>query len=309
MLGSLFRGEKSSFAEYDSSSCRVTWTYEKADKIYCRALIKWLRFCYGEDETFSIDECPAALASLLHLQLNCMSLTVDIERHMVNTAERDMNIGVKLLVDCAVTYKECFTTEANRVDLSLAKSLFTHENISNYPLLLIDECLLKLPVQFLDVAELGKGSVENSMFHVRVKYVKSHATTLSEEEKCRVLEPCRYTELNSDQLKELSNLGVLSNERLTQLSLEELKTREEELNKARTMSEENRKRSDDMEKVMEDERKVKEQIIQERDAEVEAKEKVMKELEELRKIVEHWKPYMEEKEQEELKKNQRLHSS
>ena len=67
----LFKGDNSPFAKYDPSALSLVWTYDQAatDEKYRNVLVKMLRFCYGEDQTFNIDECPVALTVLSQFQL------------------------------------------------------------------------------------------------------------------------------------------------------------------------------------------------------------------------------------------------
>jgi len=78
----------------------------KTDEKYRNVLIKWLRFCYGEDQTFNADECPAALTVLLQMKLNCQDEAKGkIEAFMMETAKKNVESGAKMLYDCAIKYE------------------------------------------------------------------------------------------------------------------------------------------------------------------------------------------------------------
>ena len=64
MLKAIFHGTDNAYCVYDKKCNQVEWKYAKSktNSTYRSVLVKWLRFCYGEDQTFDVDECPSALA-------------------------------------------------------------------------------------------------------------------------------------------------------------------------------------------------------------------------------------------------------
>ena len=72
-LESMFDAKQSMFGAFDENARRAEWTDEKAasDATYRNVLVKWLRFCYGEDQTFSPDECVAAIIVSMQLGIKC----------------------------------------------------------------------------------------------------------------------------------------------------------------------------------------------------------------------------------------------
>ena len=69
MFSSLFNGQTNPHCKFIAESFRVEWM--EISETYRDVLVKWLRFCYGEDQTFSPEECPAALTVWFQLQLAC----------------------------------------------------------------------------------------------------------------------------------------------------------------------------------------------------------------------------------------------
>jgi len=203
-LKDLLRGGSSSFVSYDSSRQCLTWTDNRSETnaVYREALVKWLRFCYGEDQTFTPEECPAALASLFQLKL-AMHDEVKrmIESHMMDTARTNIALGTKMLVDCARVFDECHNDQTSRVDKALATIVLTPENMKKDPVIVVDQCLMLLPSFYLDVAKCE--------LHVRINYIKFH-TDMSESEKCDLLKDCCLGNLDSEEVDELYSVGVFN---------------------------------------------------------------------------------------------------
>ena len=123
----LLKAKTSSHGKYDPESHRLEWMFDKSatDEKYRNCLVKWLRFCYGEDQTFEADETGAALSSLIQLQLKCEDvLKKTIETHMVHISKNDINSGCRMLLDCAAAYEECHLDNLTSVNFVLAKAVF-----------------------------------------------------------------------------------------------------------------------------------------------------------------------------------------
>ena len=106
-INSVLKGERNSYARFDPVSRCVNWMHEDAvsDVTYRNVLIKWLRFCYGEDQSFSANECPVALAVLSQLQLRNTQeggndFRTMMEQSMVETARKNAEIGAEMLNAC-----------------------------------------------------------------------------------------------------------------------------------------------------------------------------------------------------------------
>jgi len=71
MFAQLFKGKDFPFCKYDQDAHRIEWTDEKASssKTYNSFVVKWLRFCYGEGMTMTVQEAPIALEILDQFQL------------------------------------------------------------------------------------------------------------------------------------------------------------------------------------------------------------------------------------------------
>ena len=207
MLESLFKGENCSHCKYNTETHRAEWLCEgtKTDDICCLVLVKWLRFCYGEDQTFAADECPAAIAVLYQLQLCCQNeLKNDILQFMAEEAKKNALTGAGMLHDCVVV---CATT--NLFFEELASIVLTHENMKNHTTAVVG-CLMDLPKEYLDLVQYSEGHDDLSEFSIRLKYLKYHDKSLSDVEKKNIIRSCNLGKLNSDELHELYMLGMFS---------------------------------------------------------------------------------------------------
>ena len=160
---------------------------------------------------------------------------------MIDTAKKDVSIGSKMLLDCALAYDECHSDAADRVDVALAKVVLTYENMKNSGTNIVDSCLMELPAQYLEFAECKEEHGDLSNITIRLKYVQFQVKTMSEEEKCDILRHCNLGGLNSEELKELYKLGMFNHFAFVEQCHEEtIKERDED-----------RKRIDALEKKME----------------------------------------------------------
>ena len=107
-INALIKGQSSEFAKFDVKNKTIEWTDKRSEKdtTYRNILVKWLRFCYGEDQTFTFDECPLALTISSQLQLRYKNKQEEqdtrtlMELHMVDLARKNANSGAKMLDVC-----------------------------------------------------------------------------------------------------------------------------------------------------------------------------------------------------------------
>ena len=107
-IDGVFKRENRSCIEFDSGAQTLTWTEREraeSDATYRTVLVKLLRFCYGEDQTFSADECPVALTISSQLGLrkrtrsmeNSEPVRTSMEKCIVETVRRSPEKGLGLL--------------------------------------------------------------------------------------------------------------------------------------------------------------------------------------------------------------------
>ena len=117
----LFKKQDSPYVSFDPATQTLTWKCKRVetDTTYRSVLVKWLRFCYGEDQIFSIEECPAAVAILQQLQLKVKEdVKSMIEKHIRETTKGNADAAAQLL--CGLS-----ADEDSRANETLGKFVFT----------------------------------------------------------------------------------------------------------------------------------------------------------------------------------------
>ena len=214
---SLFQDETNPFGAYDAANKCVNWMDgTNKDKTYPEVIVKWLRFCHGEDQSFSFDECPSALAALCHLQLTCRdAIQKMIIDHMIDTARKDAEAGSVMLKKCALGFRECHDNATGRVDIALAKVVLTGENITTRYDSVVNDCLMQIPALYLDIATYGYDHSEFGEFNIRMRYVKYHRSSISDEDKKVIMQRCDESKLDLAEVQELKKMGMVSETELS----------------------------------------------------------------------------------------------
>jgi len=183
-LASLFNKSETpdvhSYCRYDAESHRVEWLYDKGE-VYRSVLVKWLRFCYGEDQTFSWKEFISSTAVVVQLKLKCMT---DVVGPILNYCEQTSNscliAGAQWLRECAIDYG-VYPAEAKEGDLTkislmelmnsvaciLALTVFTEKSLKNH-FDVVAGCLKELPKECLDCVFKLKKIDEAHMFKTKL---------------------------------------------------------------------------------------------------------------------------------------------
>ena len=105
---------------------------------------------------------------------------------------------------------------------------------------------MKLPMQFLDVAEYGEPHTQFSEFSVRAQYVKEHDNTLSKGEKEMIMKKCDWTKLMSDELMKLRELDVLGKDAMTEARSQALENVEKEMREYKERLEDEKEKSESL---------------------------------------------------------------
>ena len=195
---------------------RLEWPHDISNEIDRKALVKALRFCYGETQSVSTKngECIAMIAVLTRLQVTRLDDVVTLLTNFaVEEAKRELETGVELLKTC-IEYKECCGSSQNSLDKKLATIVLTKENICDHYKEVVDECLMVLPPDYLTVAEYGEPHTRCSEFCLRTKYARLHSKTSSKEEKQKLIGNCDWSTLNSQELCELRLADIIDKDEL-----------------------------------------------------------------------------------------------
>ena len=207
-FAALFHGETVGSVHYDSGSQRVVGLH--TDVNGRDVLVRWLRFCYGSSMHVETRTAVAALAALLWLRLRCCECNLQqrLEDFIVHSAKQSVQAGAALLVEFMASplCRGSMNNEnSSSVDRALAKCVLTRANLEANRDAVVN-CLVKLPPEFLDVAEYGEPHTECSEFSVRADYLKHNSETLNAEDKRRVMPQSILTQQSSSVLNGLLGL-------------------------------------------------------------------------------------------------------
>ena len=195
---------------------RVDWPFDTSKQTDREALVKVLRFCYGE--TLSVGtkngECIVVIATLSRLQVSCLDEVVPkLSDFVLEEARKDVSIGAELLKMC-IHYEECCKKGICTLNKELAKIVLTKENMVEHFREVVDECLMTLPPEYLDQVQCGDPHTRCSEFALRMKYVRWHSKEMSRDEMQRILYVCDWSTLNSQEFRELRLADLMNKDEL-----------------------------------------------------------------------------------------------
>ena len=226
---------------------RMEWPHDTSKEEDREALVKALRFCYGETQSIGTmnGECCAMIAALTRLQVTCLD---DVVALLINfamdEAKRNVETGVELLKACT-QYKECCGSNPLSLDKRLAAIVLTKDNMCTHYIDVVDNCLMVLPPEYLMIAEYGEPHTRWSEFCLRTKYVRLHSKELSIEEKDALVSKCDWSSLNSQELREVRLADLIDKDEL-------LEAHEKALERCENENEQTNEMMRMMQKKMED---------------------------------------------------------
>ena len=236
LLEGLLKAKESAKAE---DSNQIEWPFDTSNERDRAALVKVLRFCY--DETMIVDakrgELCAVIAALCRLQVTYLEeILFRLTNFAVEQAKKDVDFGKEMLKETQL-YPECCNPNTVELDKALAIVVLTRKNICDNFDALVDDCLMKLPMQFLDMTEFGEPNTQFSEFSIRAQYLKEHEGTLSKKEKEMIMKKCDWTKLTREELKKLQELDVLEKDTLKEACNQAFESTEKEMHEYKEMSE------------------------------------------------------------------------
>ena len=252
-----------------------------------KALVKGLRFCYGETQSIGSKngECCAMIATLTRLKVTCLDdVVATLINFAMDEAKRNIETGVELLKACT-RYKECCGSNPLSLDKRLAAIVLTKDNMRAHYREVVDNCLMVLPPEYLMVAEYGEPHTRWSEFCLRTKYVRLHSKELSVEEKKALVSKCDWSSLNSHELRELRLADIIDKDEL-------LEAHEKALEHCEIENEQTNEMMKRLQKKMEDKAN---ELEKEKEKETERATKAERETEELRRLVERTEKERDEK--------------
>ena len=162
--------------EGTNTECVIEWPFSTSNDADRIALIKVLQFCYGRPLSWSADseECCAVIATLIRLQVqNRRDVVGVILRCVMDSSKQDLRVAALHLKTC-VKYEECCTDECQHMDQMLSKIVLTRKNIEEHSDIVVDGCLMDLPLRYLGMGEYGEPHSEAGGFFVRCRYAERH---------------------------------------------------------------------------------------------------------------------------------------
>ena len=205
LIDGAIRGQESPFVAYDPAKQTMEWIVKEGtiNTQYRVVLLKWLRFCYGENQVFRLDECAVALELLKQLQLSCEEeATKTIESFMLESSEKCVE-------------------DADKAVTGFIQGRHVGE---------IEDFLMKVPAKHLNEVVYD----EQSEFHVRARFVR-YRRSLPDDEKCEVLRSCKQTDECSQELEALDKEGAVSCGSTKTVSIKMLKKIEGRLREEKKM--------------------------------------------------------------------------
>ena len=256
---------------------KLEWPYDTTKEVDREALVKALRFCYGETQIVGTKngECIALVVALTRLQVTCFDDVVTLlSNFAMDEAKRNLEIGVELLKVC-VGYKEMSGTSQLTLDKKLAAIVLTKDNMREHYKEVVDECLMVLPPEYLMIAEFGEPHTKWSEFCLTLRYIRFHSNEMTMEQKRAMVVKCDWSTLNSQELRELRLTDIIDKDELLEAHEKALEHREIENEQATEMTRKIERKMEEKVKQteMERDRSAKEAKDYKRRAEIAEKEK------------------------------------
>ena len=141
--------------------------------------------------------------------------------------------------------------EEEKIIEGVVKTVMRKENVEkNFETII--KCLMKLPLSYLDCVEYGEVHTEKSELSVRMKYISVNDKKLSEEEKRTIMRKCDLRGLNTREMMELVEKGIIGMMELVKYSLEKQEMMEEQEKKLRKEVEELKRDNLELKRVTEE---------------------------------------------------------
>lgn len=195
---------------------RLEWPFDTSNEVDKEALVKALRFCYGEKLTVGTKEgeCFAIIAALTRLQVTCLAAVLEQLGNYIETeAKNNLKKGTELLKTCA-RYAECCGMNNCSLNQRLAHMILTKENMLEHFQDVVDKCLMLLPQEYFSFVEYGEPHSKCSEFSLKIRYIQEHSMDMTTEGKQALLAGCDWSSLNSSELQTLKYADVIDKDEL-----------------------------------------------------------------------------------------------
>ena len=197
---------------------KFQWKLEGDKSVDMKALVKALKFCYGEALSIGTKdgECCAMISVLHQLQFKYLIEMVDrIKVFALSQARKSVSIGIELLKS-STRYVHCSYSNSLQLNRDLAIVVFSKKNIHEHYKEVVDGCLLDLPIQYFDMVEYGEPQSMYSEFSLKMKYIREHHIPLLDKDKQALFHKFDLSKLTTQELRELRKENIMSAEKWQQ---------------------------------------------------------------------------------------------
>ena len=189
------------------------------------------------------------ISTFIRLQMEHLDdVITQLVAFAVKLAKNHVKDGAELLVQMQ-DYPECCDGKTYKMEQSLVSVVLASNNIYENYETVVDKCLMRLPPHYLDAAQFGAPHSQFSEFHIRAQYVKIHQEEMDTEEKQDIMMKCDWTKLESAELKELDELGVVDPRNMLFIYHTALENTEKERDSERKQ---NKQRTEELESIIQE---------------------------------------------------------
>ena len=193
-----------------SAEKEFVWPFDTSSATDRNALLKALRFCYGQSMSIGYreGECWAVIAARKRLKVTCLeSVAEQLEGFVTNEAHKSLATAISMLNEC-MRYRECCGDGLMAFNWTLAGIVLTAQNITEHFQEVVVDCLMTLPPEYLDHTQYGAPHTPLSEFSLRAMYVERHPK-MSAEEKAAVIGECDWKTLSAQELHALALIDII----------------------------------------------------------------------------------------------------
>ena len=196
---------------------KAEWVTQSTDPATEGAAAKnVLELCSGKKVSVDAHTAAETIAIMNALSLCGTEATSQLMEWMKEQVTRDVEVGVRMVRECAM-FESLYTKNDNSGRaMELAKHALTRENIKNWNAAVEDE-LMEMPPAFVLTALAARLCSTHDKFTLLRRYIKYNESSLSGESKRKLLLQCNLRNLDGKDAKHLCKLNVLSAKELNRV--------------------------------------------------------------------------------------------
>lgn len=239
------------------------WPFESSTECEPLVMFNILRFFYG----FSLivrcegEELCATIATLRRLQANCEDALERIESFALKEAKHTPAVGAQLLLACQ-KYDECHSDRCGGLHIKLARIVLTPKNMETNTKIVVDSCLMQLPLKYFDLATFGHKGTPSSEFSVWTRYLVAKTGQQYQAAHESFLKRAVYLHPSSDELKRAWAQKVIDDEMLRDMCFRAWSSEEKQSKELRNQLGEMKKREEMWAEKLETEKTNKQRIAE-----------------------------------------------